>query len=215
MNRRRWLAIGVAGVALVLALGGVSLANSSSKGDKTERAKYAKLYRERLAARLGVDAAALDAARKGAIEDVIAQALKDGAITPTQAARLREKLATEGLDEGFPGFGLGKGHGNHGLRAKGRIFNAALEAVLDKLNMTRGELKQSLRSGMTLEQIAKAHGTTLAALGKAAADAAKPILDEKVKAGDITRAQADALLERLRSGELLMLHGHHKLGRAA
>lgn len=203
MNRRRWLAIGITGLVLVSVLGGVSLAKTaSSKDEKAEHAKYAQLYRARLAARLGVDAAALDAARKGALEDVIAQALKDGTITPTQAARLRERLA-EGLDEGFP---KGWFHGKHrgaNMGAKARMFNAALDAVLDKLGMTRGELKKALASGSTLEQIAKEHGTTVAELRTIAANAAKPILDEMVKDGRITRARADRILERIRSGDVL------------
>ena len=208
MSRRRWLAIGAACVVLAFALGGVSLAKTSAaKGEKTERAKYAALYRERLAKRLGVGAAALDSARKQALEDVIAQALKDGTITPTQAGQLRARLA-EGLDEGFPG-GWFFGHKDKMHFAKGPAFNAALAAVLAKLGMDRGELKSSLRSGKTLEQIAKEHGTTLAALGSIAANAAKPVLDAMVKDGRLTQARANEILAALKSGKLSMFGRHH------
>lgn len=214
MSRRRWLALGAAGVALALVLGGVSLAKTSPAGDKkADRAKYASLYRERLAARLGVGAAALDAARKGALEDVIAQALKDGTITPTQAAQLRERLS-EGLDEGLHfGWLFGKHNGRqHAATAKGRVMHAAVDAVLHKLGMTMGDLKRALHSGVSFAQIAREHGTSLAELGKIAAGAAKPILDEMVKAGEITQARADEWMQRLRSGEILM---HHRGARKA
>jgi polyhydroxyalkanoate synthesis regulator phasin len=206
MSRRRWLTIGAAGLALAVIAGGVALAKTSSQAERTKKSahEYAKLFNEKLAAHLGVGTAALGAARKAAIEDVIAQALKDGALSPTQAAHLRERLQ-QGLDDGFPlgflfghhKFGNFKEHGG----ALVEVHRAAWDAVAAKLGMSTDALKTALRSGKTLESLAHDKGITMAALGAAAAGAAKPILDRLVKDGTISQERENSLLEKLRSGE--------------
>ncbi|MCA1831902.1 MAG: hypothetical protein LC750_04045 [Actinobacteria bacterium] len=207
MTRRRKLMLGVAAVALALAAGGVALAKTSpgeAQRTKSKRA-YAQLFEQRLAAHLGVGTAALDAARKAAIEDVIAQALKDGALTPTQAARLRERLQQGLANDGFGFFGHQFGFGGEKLAHHGALMSvhhAVIDAVAKALGTDAAGLKESLRSGKTIEQLARSNGTTPAALGKVAAAAAKPILDGLVKDGTLSQEKEDAFLQKLTSGKL-------------
>lgn len=202
MSRGRLMAIGGAALTLALAAGTVAIAEDAPDRSekKAERQKYESLYIDRLAARLGIDREKLLSARKAAAEDIIAQALKDGVITEEQAKRLRAHLAETdgfGLGFGFGRFGKHEKHGRHG--ALGRAHRATIEAVAGALKMSATQLKEAMRSGKSIEDLAKAAGTTIVRLQTVAVDAVRPVLKEMVSRGVITQERADRMIEKIRA----------------
>ncbi len=79
------------------------------------------------------------------------------------------------------------------------IHGPKLDAAATYLGLTEAQLRTELRSGKTLAQIAKAHGKTADGLVQALVDAAEKKLDAAVKAGRLTRAEADAMLTGLKA----------------
>lgn len=95
------------------------------------------------------------------------------------------------------GVGPGGGHG-HGLGT------AELEAAAKVLNMTSDELSTALQSGKTLEQVASDKGVDFAKVQEAIQTAhiaeMRARIDQAVKDGTITQANADWLNEGLDKG---------------
>ena len=69
--------------------------------------------------------------------------------------------------------------------------------VADLLGMTPAELLAARQSGKTVLEIAKEKGVTEQQLTDAMEKTRKDALDAAVKAGTLTQAQADAMLERM------------------
>jgi hypothetical protein len=203
MIGRRMFQAGIGGLAVALLIGGIALAggrtNSPSPASNAkDKSHYADLFVDQLAAKLGITPDRLRSAGTDAANAVIAQALKDGVITQQQATMLRKRIASGN----FGGLGFGFGH----FRFKGdragfaQIKTAALGAMATKLGMTNGALLESLRSGKTVADLAKAKGVSLASLGAAVADAVKPVLDRLVKNGALSQERATSILDALKAG---------------
>jgi polyhydroxyalkanoate synthesis regulator phasin len=148
-----------------------------------------------VAKRLNVTPDQLKAALEGAASDRIDAAVKAGKLTQDQADALKKRLDQGQLP--FFGFGhrgggpvFGPGVGHRGIAAVG-------DAAASYLGLTEAELRTQLMAGKSLAQIAKDKGKSVDGLKKAMTDATKSKLDAAVKAGDLTQAQADALLKRL------------------
>ncbi len=88
---------------------------------------------------------------------------------------------------GFPG-GPGLGHFGHDLTA-----------VTSYLGLTAEQLHSEREAGKSLAQIAQAQGKSVEGLKQAIVDASKKRLDQAVADGQLTSAQAAALLARLQS----------------
>jgi hypothetical protein len=73
------------------------------------------------------------------------------------------------------------------------------DAVTDLLGMTREEVFEERAGGKTLSQIAREKGVTDQQVNDAIVSAYKDRLDEAVKNGRITQAQADWLLARMKA----------------
>ncbi|MBI3977208.1 MAG: hypothetical protein HY331_03390 [Chloroflexi bacterium] len=222
MRRDRWVGL-AAGAAVVVAalalLVGSAFAEPPTPGAtpnaKQDRGRYAQVFLSKLAGILGVDEAKLKDSIKQAASQTVDQAVQDGELTQEQATKLKERIQkAEPGALGFGHFGLrggpharGPHRGPAAIAALGRDVH---NAIAQKLGMTADQLHQELRSGKTLDQIAQEKGVTKQDLGQAAADAAKPKLDEAVKNGRITQQQADQILQQLRSGDILHTKGHLK-----
>jgi uncharacterized protein (DUF433 family) len=102
---------------------------------------------------------------------------------------------------GGPWMGMLNGGDLFGLDGDGwKVY----DAVAAELRLTPTQLFEQLRAGRTLEQIADAQGVTMADLRAAAESAARDAMrarvERAVEDGQLTRAQADRLLERLEGG---------------
>jgi cobalamin biosynthesis protein CbiD len=105
---------------------------------------------------------------------------------------------------------------NHEQRVAVRV--AVLEAEADVLGMKPEELRDALRSGKTVEQLAAAKGITKDQFADRLARNLKPRLDALVKAGKITEAEEDHVLKAIAKGHIPFwngIHRHRTVARAA
>jgi hypothetical protein len=183
MKRNHKLAIGAAAVASI-AGGSVAIAASGSSSPSQE----SQAIINDAAGRLGITPTKLSAALKQALLDRIDAAVAAGRITKAQGDELKQRINSND----FPLFGGGhRDFGHFGFFGK-------LDAAADYLGLTEAQLHSELESGKTLAQIARDHGKSADGLVNALVDAAKQKLDTAVKAGRLTQAQADQMLNDLR-----------------
>jgi hypothetical protein len=131
---------------------------------------------------------AVQAARKASLD----QAVKDGRMTQAQADQFTQN---------DPGNSAGP-RGNGGRSPLGNFMlggSPMFKAVADLLGMTPGQLLDAQLAGQTVLDIAKGKGVTEQQLADAILAARKDSLDQAVKAGRLTQAQADSSLERLKA----------------
>jgi hypothetical protein len=191
VRAKRTIAIG--GLAASLVGGGAAVAARGGDEDKPEQAILSDA-----AKRLGVSTHELQDALAKAEDAQLEKAVKDGDLTKEQADAIkrhrRESGHVLGIPGGPPAFGFGfRAHGPFMFGGPGEL----LDALADELGISTKELFSELRDGKTLEEVAKAHDKTLDDLKSAAKQAVEKRLDKAVDEGDLTRKQADEILERV------------------
>ncbi|HMJ03520.1 MAG TPA: hypothetical protein VK506_11290 [Conexibacter sp.] len=204
MNRRRKRTIAIAATAALAALGGgVAYAATSANDPRDELLSDA-------AQRLDVSPEELRSALEGAFGDQLDDAVRAGRLTQQQADRMKQAIRQHGLPLGGPG---GPGFGPPDVMFHGPI-GPGLDAAADYLGLTRAELGRRLMNGRSLAQIARAEGKSVDGLEQAIVDAAEADLDRAVADGDLSDAQRDELLRRLREhvDELVAGKGHRPGG---
>ena len=227
---------GAAGVALV-AGSGIAYASSTSTTSAspsttsttgtttTGPAASRDTYLDALATRLGISRTALDAALKGAGDDQLAQAVKDGKLTQAQADAIK---ARGGTGPGFGGFG-GFGHGGPGGPGRGGpgpgfggpgaggpgghfggglagVFGNELSAAATYLGLSTDALETQLKAGKSLSDIATAQSKDVAGLKAAIVAAATK---------DLTSAVDAIVAGKLPSGPAPLKRGAKHPGRHA
>jgi hypothetical protein len=192
MKLKHKLVIGAAGVAAI-AGGSAALAASGSSSPSQE----SQAIINDAAGRLGITPTRLSAALKQALLDRIDAAVAAGRITKAEGDALKQKINSND----FPLLGSGRpDFGHFG-------FFGRLDAAATYLGLTEAQLHSELRSGKTLAQIATDHGKTADGLVNALVNAAKAKLDAAVNAGRLTQAQADQMLNDLRSRVTDLVNG--------
>jgi len=223
MKPRRIAALAVSGVLIAGGAGAAIAAVTQDKAKETEQAIL-----DDAAKRLDVTPDKLRDALSAAQDAQLDQAVEDGDLTQKQADAIKQARKASGRVLAGPG--LLAGPGPHGvLRPRGGPGGPALHrlglrgdlfADLAKaLGTTRAELKEQLRDGRSVADVAKANGKSLSEVRAAVKAAAKSRLDKAVQNGDLTRKQADAILEHVEdhvtaigSGKGLRLRRHHFRG---
>lgn len=188
MSARRILAIATAG-AVVAGGAGVAIASVSSKDDP-KKAEQAVL--DNAAKRLDVTPQKLRDALAAAQDDQLDEAVKNGDLTQKQADAIKQRRKQSGAV-------LGRG-GKGPLLHRKHLGGPAFKLVSDlakSLDLSAKELRSKLRDGKSIADVAKAQGKSLADVRSAVKAAAKTRTDNAVKDDDLTRKQADALLEHL------------------
>ena len=188
----------VVGTIAALALGGGGLAVAATQ-KSTSHADQQKAFLADAAKRLNVTPDQLTAALKGAFGDQLDQAVKDGKLTQKQADALKARIAKGGLPFGGPGGGHGgPGGPMGGPGGPGGPFMVGLDAASTYLGLTEAQLRDKLKDGKTsLADVAKAQGKTADGLEQAIVDAEQKELDQAVKDGKLTQAQADKIAKDL------------------
>ena len=225
ITRRAVIAVGAAALLTGSVLGTAAFAADPAPTNGTPTAEtqkanrgqeYQQSFLSKLAAKLGVDQTKLTDSIKGAQADTIDEAVQKGNLTKDQADAMKKRIADgqPGLMMPFGGRGgpMGGEHGERGMMGKGGfgIGNGAVEkAIADTLKLSTADLQTQLKSGKTLSEIAKAQGVDEAALKTAAVAAEKAQLDQAVKDGKLTQAQADEMLKRIEAAPL-MFGGMHR-----
>lgn len=96
-----------------------------------------------------------------------------------------------------PGSGPGWMHGGFGLGFNADWRSQMQGAVAKALGMTLDELNAQLRAGKTIAQIAQDKKIDLTKLHDDVQAAHKALIQQAVKDGKLTQAQADAMLQRM------------------
>jgi hypothetical protein len=197
MRKRTKLAAG-AGAALAVAGAGGAVAATQLSPTEESTAIV-----EDAAKQLGVTPAKLDAALRRAFENRIDRAVDEGTLTQEQADAMKQRLeAGEVPLLGAPflrghrdgGFGhRGSGHGGLGPRLGFRN----LDAAADYLGVTEEALREALRDGKTLADVAEDEGKTVDGLVQAIVAATTAKLDDEVAEGRLTKAQRDEIVAGL------------------
>ena len=195
LRAKRSIAIGGL-AATLLGGGGAALAARGDDGDKVEQAILGDA-----AKRLGVDAGELEDALAKAEDAQLDRAVRAGKLTQEQADALKRRRRESGRVLGFPG-GPGGPRGphfeHHRFGGPGMHFRGGpLDDVAGALGITVRKLFSELRDGKSLAEIAKAEGKSLADVRAAVEAATKKRVESDVKAGRLTREQADEILEHL------------------
>jgi hypothetical protein len=188
---RKALTIAVAAFA-VIGGGGVAIAASQGSSSPSQS------FLDAVAGHLGISSQKLEDATKAAAIDQVDAALKAGKITQAQADELKARIESGDFPPFFgplSGPRFGYFHGGPGPH----MFREKLSAAADYLGLTEAELRTKLSAGRTLAGIAKARGKSVDGLKQAILDEAKKNLDQLVEDGELTQAQADDMLARLKS----------------
>ncbi len=154
------------------------------------------LYWQAFAQRLGIPADKLQQAAVDARKDAINQAVTLGLLTRAQADRLLQQLQNAGPGAPFGDFGRGRAVGQ--LREVAiSVRNAGLDAAAKTLGMSTSALTSALRGGKTLLVLAREKNVDVTKLRTAIADAEKAAVDQAVKDGKLTQAQADSIKAKI------------------
>jgi hypothetical protein len=137
-----------------------------------------------VATNLGVSNAKLRSAIKDALKAQVDQAQKDGAITAAQATAQKQRIDAGTVHVGVGGPAVGVD---------------VLGAAADYLGVTVASLRTSLAGGKSLADVAQDKGKTAAGLQDAIVAKATTALAAAVAAGDLTDAQRDTALTRLKA----------------
>ena len=200
MKMNRWIVLPAAGLAAVI-IGVVAVQAAPSPAASPNSSKsYAQVFVDKLAGILGLTPAQTQDALKKAQLATVDQMLADGQITKAQADAMKARInAGQGL-------GAVGGFGRHGGGFKSdralmqSLTTAQLNAAASALHMSTADLQSALRSGKSLSALEAQQKVSDSAVQAAMKNAAKGVLDNAVKAGTITQAQADALLSKAGSG---------------
>ena len=125
--------------------------------------------------------------RDARLQEVLKPLVDDGTLTQAQADSVVATLAAVGPMRGDQG-------GREGREGREGRGGAGLRVVATTLGMTEADVRDAISNGQTLAQLAEAKGSTGQALIDAILADHKTHLDEKVVAGDLTQAEADAKL---------------------
>ena len=144
----------------------------------------------------------VNAAIQKAIGETLADEVKNGTLTQAQANKLKQQLASQ------PPCTLAAGLGQRPNPAAGGQVGAyrsqLLTAAAAALGISEAQLKTDLANGMSLSQVAAAQKppvTETQFRSKLIAQLT-PLLGAAVKAGKLTAAQEQMILQRLQSGPI-------------
>ena len=154
-------------------------------------------FETHFAADLGTSQTKVDAAFQKAIGETLADEVKNGTLTQTQADAIKKKLAGK-APCALPS-GLGK------PSATGAAYTQAMmTAAATALGITEAQLKTDLKGGETLSQIAGAEKPPLTEdqFRTKLIAAITPILDQAVTDKKMTSAQEQAIQKRLQTGPI-------------
>lgn len=203
MNVKNMKTLGIAGGLVAAALVGGTLISAALAAPSSPTAsasaadlangEYCETWRKAFADELNVSVDELLPAAKVASIAAIDAAVAAGDLTEERAAALREKIeAAEGNGCGF----LGRPFVGFGQGPKAQFGGPLLRVAAEALGIEPGELKQALRSGDSLKDVATAQGKDYDTVSQAIHDAVKSELDTAVADG-LDQARADEALSKL------------------
>jgi polyhydroxyalkanoate synthesis regulator phasin len=195
------VAMAVMAVVMALSVCGVAFAQTPNPPAQSTSPTPAQTFWQTLASKLNVTVEVLQQDVRDALKAVVAQLLKDGKLTQTQADSANTRIDKQLFDKGMfgpfsggRGFGMERGGMGRGGFAGG---NAEMDAAAAKLGMTTQDLMTELRAGKSLADVAKEKNISADDLKAAIIAAVTTQIDQAVKDGKLTQTQADQLKSKL------------------
>jgi polyhydroxyalkanoate synthesis regulator phasin len=196
MNRKTKIRSGVAGAVVLAVAVGAAGAVAAQRALDAREASQAVI--DDAAGQLGVEPSELSDALKEALKNRVDEAVEEGRLSEEQGAELKERIDSGETPLIVPGLGRhgfgpgGLGHFGFGLGHFGK-----LEAAAEYLGLTQAEVRERLRDGDTLAEVAEAEGKPVQGLVDALVAEATAKIDEAVENGRLTEEQATELKDRL------------------
>lgn len=163
--------------------------------------QYNSFFLQEFATQLGVTVDKLKQSFITAVTNTLAQAVKDGKLTQTQANQVDSNLQTW-ANNGMQGFPFGKMGGRHGGFGFGfgHLEKGQLIADFAKaLNIDQQTLETDLQNGQSIADIATAQKVDINQVKQSVLAAEKSRLDTAVQNSQLTQAQADQIYQNLSS----------------
>jgi lambda repressor-like predicted transcriptional regulator len=194
LKRTRWLAAAAAALAVVLG-GGAALAASGSGNPASD-------FVGDVAERLGISRDKLEDAIEDATIARIDSAVAAGEITKDEGEALKERVRSgdvAAIPPSFRGPGIGVGPlAPPGAFGPGRLAGTDLVATAaDYLGMDEADVREALRDGRSLADLAADQGESIDGLKQALRDAIRKDADQAVEDGVLTKEQADRVVQKL------------------
>ncbi len=171
---------------------------------------YCEQYLQDLANRLHVSVSTLQGDKLAAAKDVIAQMVKDGKLTQSEANTIEQRLSNHQACTGKGSARLGNKLVLHAL--KGYLPDIENQ-VAQGLHLTSAQLMAQLQSGKSLSDIATAQHVTASQLHTIVLNAVQSALNKAVAAGNLTQSQATTFMQELQNHPQVLNHilnAHHK-----
>jgi polyhydroxyalkanoate synthesis regulator phasin len=163
---------------------------------------YCEQYLQDLAKRLGVSVSTLQQDKLSAREDVLAQMVKDGKLTQSQATAIEQRLQSHQACTGKDN-GVGRGIVLSSLK---QYLPAIESQVAQGLKLTSSQLTADLKNGQSLDQIATTQGVTSAQLHTTVLNAVQSAVNQAVKDGNMTQTQATDFMTGLQQHPAILDH---------
>lgn len=161
--------------------------STTATASPTTTNTYCVQYQQDLANRLNVSVSTLQQDSKSAREDVLAQLVKDGKLTQSQADSIKQRIENHQACTG---------NGHVYSRFVTRQFLQKYRSdiatqVAQGLHLSADQLTSQLKAGKSLSQIASAQNVSTSQLQTIVTNAIKGSLSKAISAGDLTQTQAN------------------------
>jgi len=203
MTRIQKIAAGVVALMAVSGAGAAVAATQLRSPEEESRAVVNDAAQE-----LGVTPEQLTNALKTAMKNRIDEAVEDGRLTQEEGNRLKRAIDEGDVPMLGPAFGFRGGPGFHKERHFGPHHFGHLETAAEYLGMTEAALREALEEDdKTLAQVARDRNKSVDGLIDALVGQKRERINEAVEDGDLTRAQANEILEDVRRVTTDMVNG--------
>jgi hypothetical protein len=185
---------GILGGVVATALPAIAAGQGGSPAKTSSTtSSYCQAFLATLESQLHVTEQQLIDANKAAIQSVLQQAVKNGAITHDQANQIEQKVDQASNGGICAALSFGRAAGIIGARGLGgllgQVRQAVVSAVAAKLNISTATLQSDLQQGQSIVTLASQHGMSQSTLNTTIINAARAQLDTAVQQGQITSAQ--------------------------
>ncbi|HET9780391.1 MAG TPA: hypothetical protein VFR33_01315 [Candidatus Dormibacteraeota bacterium] len=202
------VAVGIAAIAVTASASGMSFSfnrasnNSAAQSagtavDATSSSSVCSTFMQHFATNIGKSQSQINSAFQKAVADTLADEVKSGQITQSQADAIKAKLANQ-TPCTLPTV---RAHGGD-KSAIGAYMQQYLAAAASALGISQSQLTTDLKSGQSLSQIASAQHVSEADFRTKLIANLTPTLDQAVADKKITPAQEQMIIGRLQTGPL-------------
>ena len=187
-----------AGVVALVAVSGAGAAVAATKLGSPQESRAVV---NDAANQLGVTPERLTTALKTALKNRVDAAVKAGQMTKAEGDALKARIDENALPLLGP-----RGH-RHGGPGHFKRVGHGLDAAAKYLGLSEAALRTQLEGGKTLAQVAKDRGKSVDGLVDALVADRKAGIDQAVKDGRLTQAQADEFVSGLKARVTDMVNG--------